>query len=87
MHVATTVLASKIQQSTTDIELGAVQLQYGPVLQAKERGIKLSADELKRYPREVTLLAQQWEQLVVQRGVLYGKFENPQGSRLHLHIV
>jgi len=76
VHVATTVLASKIQQSTTDIELGTVQLQYeiiGPVLQAKERGIKLSADELKRYPREVTLLVQQWEQLVVQHGVLWRK--------------
>jgi len=90
VQVATTVLAPKREQSTTDIELGTVQLQneiIGPVLWAKERGIKLSADELKRYPREVTLLAQQWEQLVVQHGVLYRKFENPQGSQLHLQLV
>ena len=90
MQVATTILASEREQSTTDIELGTVQLQdeiIGPVLRAKERGIKLSGDELKQYPREATLLTQQWEQLVVQHGVLYRKFENSWGSQLHLQLV
>ena len=44
-------------------------------------------DELKRLPREVTTLSQQWEQLTIQHGVLYRKYENTQGSQLHLQLV
>jgi len=90
VQVAATTLAPQRERSTIDLEFRQSQIQdeiIGPVLTAKENGVKLSADELKRFPREVTMLAQQWEQLTIQHGVLYRKYENQQGSQLHLQLV
>ena len=67
------------------LELHMAQLQdevIGPVLQAKEAGSRLSKHTLKS--REVTQLKQQWDQLVLQHGVLYRRFESPRGSQLCL---
>ena len=55
-----------------------------PVLQAKEAGCcRLSKDALKRHHREVAQLAQQWDQLVLQHGVLYRKSETLSESQYY----
>ena len=33
------------------------------------------------------MLLQQWEQLTIQHGMLYRKYENPQGNQLHLQLI
>ena len=88
-QVAATSIAER-ERSTTDIDLQTAQSQddiIGPVLQAKEAGCKPIADTLKGHRREVTQLTQQWDQLVLQHGVLYRKFEKAGQGQLHFQLV
>ena len=78
------------EQTAIDLELRTSQLHdnvVGPVLQAKETNCRLSKDSLKQHCREVTQLEQQWDQLVLQHGVLYRRFESPSRNQLYLQLV
>lgn len=66
------------EQTAIDLYLRMSQLNdvVGPVLQAKDADCRLSKDSLKRHCWEVTQLGQQWDQLVLQHGVLYRRFKS-----------
>ena len=58
----------------------------GIVLRAVSCGSMVGLGELEGKSRELNILVQQWDQLVVKKGVLYRRYEDNQGSE-HLQII
>ena len=59
----------------------------GFILKAKETQQKPDAQLLKAKPRETQQLSQLWDQLIVQEGILYRRFEESSGRSYHLQLV
>ena len=51
----------------------------GFILKAKETQQNLDAQLLKAKPRETQQLSQLWDQLIVQEGILYRRFDEGSG--------
>ena len=86
----------KIQISTVKViwsrnnqELRQLQLDdeiVGPLLKAKKSGEKPHGEHLKEIPK-LCRLHQLWEQLTLKDGLLFRKFESPDGSSTHFQWV
>ena len=75
---------------TTERTLHDSQLNdeaIAPILKARESNQKPEADSLRGYPRETFQLVQLWDQLLVEDGVLYRKYEDCRGRSHHLQLV
>ena len=57
-----------------------------PILQAKQTSVKPKYEELKGEGREVHILLQQWDQLLLHNGLLYRRFEKADGMS-HLQLI
>ena len=64
----------------------AVDDNVGIVLRVVSCGSMVGLGELEGKSRELNKLVQQWDQLVVKKGVLYRQNEDNQGSE-HLQII
>ena len=71
-------------------EIRQISLQdpdLGPLLQSKEAGTKPEAAEFVGKSLEARRLFQLWDQLTVERGVLWRMFESSDGKDSHLQLV
>ena len=59
----------------------------GQVLRWKEQGEQPSADFVKTQPVPLRRLIQQWEQMVVNNGILYRHYAKPRESQDYLQLV
>eukprot|EP00731_Ephydatia_muelleri_P015777 Em0009g201a len=84
------VQPQRLQTGTGDAKsMRQLQLEdenVGIVLRAVSCGSMVGLGELEGKSRELNILVQQWDQLVVKKGVLYRRYEDNQGSE-HLQII
>ena len=82
--------AIRTTTSTDEMPLRDSQLNdeaIGSIVRARESNKKPDVDSLKGYPRETFQLAQLWDQLLVEDGVLYRKYEDCRGRGHCLQLV
>jgi len=58
-----------------------------PIIQAKESGKTPDENSLRGTPKQTYQLWQSWDQLELKDGVLYRRYEDHQGRKLHLQLV
>lgn len=58
----------------------------GPVMQSKEAGTKLASDVVKSMSPASRRLFQLWDQLVLKDGLLWRRYENPEGQEATLQL-
>ena len=86
-QVAMTILSGKPTECSY---LRKEQLEdeiIGFILHAKESQQKPDAQLLKAKPREAQQLSQLWDQLIIQEGILYRRYEEGSGRSYHLQLV
>ena len=77
-----------LEDSTSDLRRAQLQDSViGPVLCSIESGEKPSQDQMVGFSQEHRRLLQQWEQLELKNGLLHRRYENDQGTQIHLQLV
>ena len=81
------ISAVKHQQDAKTLhQLQVEDENVGVMLKAVSSGKKVSPQELEGRCKELSILVQHWEQLVLKDGILHRRYENNQG-KTHLQVV
>lgn len=79
---------SNLRGRTLEIrQISMEDTDLGPLLKAKEVGNKPDAEEFKGKRLGARKLLQLWDQLSVNRGVLWRNFESPNGEDSYMQLV